>query len=62
MNMDNLRRLGTQFKITLPTDELRLRRRQCRNADCKGYFKVMFGTGLQGAGATTCDCPYCGHN
>jgi hypothetical protein len=34
--------------------------RECPNSACKGYFKVMFGTGLKGENLP-CHCPYCGH-
>lgn len=57
--MRHLRNLGDEFRISLPTDEHGYLGRECPNADCKGYFKLVSGTGLKGI--TTCHCPYCGH-
>lgn len=57
--MRHLRSLGTQFIIPLPTDEEGYLGRECPNEECRGYFKIVPGTGL--AGVTTCHCPYCGH-
>lgn len=58
--MDNLRRLGSQMTIPIPTDEKGLTGRQCPNPDCTSFFKVKFGTGLKGEDLP-CYCPYCGH-
>lgn len=51
--------LGKHFNISLPTDEEGYLGRECPNTDCKGYFKIMCGTGLEGV--TECNCPYCGY-
>jgi Zn ribbon nucleic-acid-binding protein len=56
--MDHLRRLGNRITIPIPTDESGFTGRECPN--CKGYFKVQFGTGLKGKNLP-CHCPYCGH-
>lgn len=56
--MSNLRRLGNQIQITLPTDEQGFIGRECPDARCEGYFKVLPGTGLHGN--PDCHCPYCG--
>jgi Zn ribbon nucleic-acid-binding protein len=56
--MRNLRNLS-QLNIPLPTDEEGYLGRKCPNKDCKGYFKIVLGTGLKGV--TVCHCPYCGH-
>jgi hypothetical protein len=56
--MRRLRSLGNQFNISLPTDENGYLGRECPNTDCKGYFKIVSGTGLRGV--VTCHCPYCG--
>ena len=58
--MDHLRRLGTSIAITIPPDENRFTGRECPQPDCEGYFKIEFGTGLEGKGLP-CHCPYCGH-
>jgi len=55
----HLRNLGSRFSIPLPTDEEGYLGRECPNEDCKGYFKIVPGTGLKGV--TACHCPYCGH-
>jgi hypothetical protein len=57
--MRYLRNLRSQFKVSLPTDESGYLGRECPNAGCKGYFKIVPGTGL--SGLTDCHCPYCGH-
>ncbi len=59
MTFSNLRRLN-EIRIAFPTDEDGLVGRECPNPDCLGYFKVKFGTGLEGANLP-CHCPYCGH-
>ena len=46
--------------IPIPSDESGLTGRECPSPDCLGYFKIQFGTGLQGEGLP-CHCPYCGH-
>jgi hypothetical protein len=57
--MKHLQRLGDHFEIPLPTEESGYLGRECPNSSCKGYFKIVPGTGLKGV--TTCHCPYCGH-
>lgn len=47
------------FKIQIPTDEKGFVGRECPEPNCEGYFKVMFGTGLEEEGLP-CHCPYCG--
>jgi hypothetical protein len=56
----NLKRLEQGIQVSLLTDEEGFTGRQCPNADCRGYFKVTFGTGLKGENLP-CHCPYCGH-
>ena len=58
--MRNLRGMGNQIRISLPTDENGLTSRKCPNSDCEGVFKVKIGTGLKGSNLP-CHCPYCGH-
>ena len=58
--MDYLRRLGNTISISIPVDENRFTGRECPEPDCEGYFKIEFGTGLDGDGLP-CHCPYCGH-
>jgi len=58
--MRHLRNLGSQFSISLPTDEEGLIGRECPLAACEGYFKLQPGTGLKGD-KLPCYCPYCGH-
>ncbi len=57
--MRYLRSLDDKFMISLPTDKSGYLGRECPNADCRGYFKIMPGTGI--SGVITCHCPYCGH-
>lgn len=57
--MRHLSNIGNQIKISLPTDENGYLGRECPNPDCKGYFKIVPGTGL--SDVTDCRCPYCGH-
>ncbi len=56
--MSNLRNLGNQIKVSLPTDQSGYLGRECPNEECKGYFKLVPGTGLKGI--SECHCPYCG--
>lgn len=58
--MDNLQRLGKRISIPIQADENGFTGRECPQANCKGYFKIEFGTGLKGHGLP-CHCPYCGH-
>lgn len=55
--MRNLRGVGNRISVSLPADENGLTSREC--PDCKGIFKVKFGTGLKG-NDIPCHCPYCG--
>lgn len=52
-----LRRLGSQFSISIPTDAEGYLGRECEK--CKSYFKITPGTGIEGV--AHCICPYCGH-
>lgn len=57
--MRHLRRLGNNISVRVPPDEDGFTGRECPNEDCEGYFKIVFGTGLEGD--VPCHCPYCGH-
>lgn len=59
-SLRNIKRLESGIKISMPPDENGLTGRECPKADCLGYFKVKFGTGLKGENLP-CHCPYCGH-
>ena len=58
--MNHLRLLGEGIPIDIPVDEEGFTGRECPNPDCDGYFKIVFGTGLEGE-KLPCHCPYCGH-
>ena len=59
--MDHLGRLiRSKSSVAIPTDENGFTGRECPQGACEGYFKIVFGTGLQGEGLP-CHCPYCGH-
>ena len=58
--MKHLRRLGNRISVCIPADEYNFVGRECPSPDCSGYFKIVFGTGLEGEGLP-CNCPYCGH-
>jgi hypothetical protein len=58
-SMKHLRKLGSQFSISLPCDAEGLIGRECPVTECEGYFKVQPGTGLKGENVP-CHCPYCG--
>jgi hypothetical protein len=58
--MDNLRRLGNRISIPIQPDSDKYTGRECPNPECEGYFKVEFGTGLEGKDVP-CHCPYCGY-
>ena len=58
--MEHLRRLSAGIPIPIPVDESSFTGRECPQPDCQGYFKIEFGTGLEGDGLP-CHCPYCGH-
>ncbi|MDD9852199.1 MAG: hypothetical protein OXU94_10685 [Gammaproteobacteria bacterium] len=47
-----------QSSVEIKPDEFGFTGREC--PECKGYFKIQFGTGLTGEGLK-CHCPYCGH-
>ena len=56
--MSNLSRLAkAQHQISIPPDENGFFGREC--PECKGYFKIVLGTGLKGENLP-CHCPYCG--
>ena len=58
--MRHLRQLGNRISVPITTDEDGFTGRECPNAECEGYFKIVSGTGLEGDGLP-CHCPYCGH-
>jgi hypothetical protein len=58
--MSNLRNLGSQITVPFTPDEGGYIGRECPVAECLGYFKITFGTGVKGP--TPCHCPYCGHS
>lgn len=58
--MRHLSSIPKRMEIAIQADEDGLTGRECPVADCLGYFKVQFGTGLKGANLP-CHCPYCGH-
>ena len=58
--MKHVRQLGNRIAVRILPDEDRYTGRECPNPDCKSYFKVVSGTGLQGEDLP-CHCPYCGH-
>ncbi|WP_425399082.1 hypothetical protein [Aeoliella sp.] len=53
----HLRSLGSNFSVSIPTDEEGYLGREC--PECESYFKITPGTGLENV--TACVCPYCGH-
>lgn len=57
--MDNLKRLGNQFSISIPRDKDGYVGRECPIEKCLGYFKITPGTGV--TEPSPCHCPYCGH-
>ncbi|MGB6378036.1 MAG: hypothetical protein WBG24_15080 [Syntrophobacteria bacterium] len=59
--MSHLRRLGNRIDVEITPDADGFTGRECPNRDCEGYFKIEFGTGLQGE-SLPCHCPYCGHS
>ena len=58
--MDHLRKLGNKVSVHIPADGEGFTGRECPNPNCEGYFKIVFGTGLEGEDLP-CTCPYCGH-
>ena len=58
--MRHLRHLGHSISVSIAADEDGFIGRECPNADCGGYFKIVSGTGLEGD-RLPCHCPYCGH-
>ena len=60
--MDHFGRLADHhLSIPIRPDEDGFTGRECPLSDCEGYFKVEFGTGLDGSDLA-CHCPYCGHS
>lgn len=59
--MDNIKRLSNEISVSINPDEDGFTGRECPEPDCEGYFKIIFGTGLQGENLP-CYCPYCGHS
>ena len=59
--MNHLRRLSNRIPIRIPAGEDGFTGRECPISDCRGYFKIEFGTGLDGEDLL-CHCPYCGHS
>ena len=59
--MDHLRRLlDHEVQVTIPCDSEGFTGRECPSAECEGYFKIVFGTGIEEPDIP-CHCPYCGH-
>lgn len=58
--MTHIERLGNNIKIQIKPDENGYLGRECPSPECKGYFKILPGTGLQGV--TDGYCPYCGYS
>ena len=58
--MRHLQQLGNRISVPITADEDGFTGRECPNAECEGYFKIVSGTGLEGDGLP-CHCPYCGH-
>jgi len=58
--MKHLRKIPSQFSISIPPDETGLIGRECPEPSCESYFKIQPGTGLNGEDLP-CHCPYCGH-
>lgn len=48
-----------KFSIQIKPDADGFTGRECPVEECEGYFKIQFGTGLEGD--VPCHCPYCGH-
>jgi hypothetical protein len=57
--MDHLRRLGNKFSIPIEPDADRFIGLECPDDECGKYFKIEYGTGLDGEDLL-CHCPYCG--
>ena len=51
---------GDIISVPIPTDEHGFTGRECPNLECKGYFKIVGGTGLEDD-ELPCHCPYCGY-
>ena len=58
--MNHLRRLGKGIPVHIPADEEGFTGRECPHQNCVGYFRIVFGPGLEGENLP-CHCPYCGH-
>lgn len=52
--------MTTKVPVAIKPDHDGFTGRECPNDGCLGYFKIEFGTGLQGDNLP-CHCPYCGH-
>lgn len=52
---------GDVFRIEIDPDDNGFTGRECPQEACQSYFKVEFGTGLEGEDLP-CICPYCGHS
>jgi hypothetical protein len=59
--MRHLKRIANHISVIIPPDSDGFTGRECPNLDCEGYFKIEFGTGLEGD-SLPCNCPYCGHS
>ena len=57
--MRELDRLGDEMSIDIPIDGDGYLGRECPDTNCKGYFKITPGTGLENS--TEFYCPYCGY-
>ena len=60
MSQSHLSKLGNRISMSIKPDEDGFTGRECPHSDCEGYFKIEFGTGLEGRDLP-CHCPYCGH-
>ncbi|MCK4874113.1 MAG: hypothetical protein KAS72_15425 [Phycisphaerales bacterium] len=49
-----------QISVPIEADEDGFTGRECPVDKCQGYFKIEYGTGLQGEDLP-CHCPYCGY-
>lgn len=58
--MTNDWNIPDQVSIPIEEDEDGFTGRECPVKECEGYFKIEFGTGLQGEDLP-CHCPYCGY-
>jgi len=62
--MDSFRRLDQLINrgvtVTVPVSDDGFCGRECPKPDCRKYFVIVFGTGMEGEDLL-CHCPYCGH-